>query len=148
MDKAISKRIYGLSVAFCAGALIAAAPAPTEASEDQTPDPILGVWQNPAGTIEVKTEMCGRNLCGIVVEASPSAVADARRSGTAPLIGVHLLQNFVRVDSTAWSGTAFVPDMDVHVAAHISLSDPNHLKISGCELGGLVCKSQTWTRIG
>ncbi|MWV29242.1 DUF2147 domain-containing protein [Aurantiacibacter rhizosphaerae] len=143
----MQKQIRAVALTMLAGAAIAAAPAPAKAEESKASDPILGVWQNPAGTIEVKTQYCGRNLCGVVTEASPAAQADARRAGTDPLVGVHLLQNFVRVDTNAWSGTAFVPDMNVHVAAHISMIDADHLKISGCELGGLICKSQDWTKV-
>ncbi|WP_170234965.1 DUF2147 domain-containing protein [Croceicoccus sediminis] len=124
-----------------------AAPATARGQQAEGSNPILGVWQNPDGTVEVRTEYCGRNLCGVVVTASPKAQEDARRAGVANLVGTDLLQSFVRVDSTAWSGTAFVPDMNIHVAAHISLIDADHLKISGCEFGGLVCKSQTWSKV-
>lgn len=127
--------------------LAIAAAASGYAQSPGASDPMLGTWTNPSNSIEVRTEYCGRNLCGVVTKASPTAVADARKAGVTDLIGQHLLQNFTRVDTHAWSGTAFVPDMNLHVSAHLVLVSDTQMKISGCELGGLICKSQQWTRV-
>ena len=143
----MSRRVWLVSLALCAGAVVGTSHATARADQADASNPVLGVWQNPAGTVEVRTEYCGTNLCGVVVKASPAAQDSARRAGVDNLVGTHLLQSFVRVDSTAWSGTAFVPDKNMHVSAHLSLIDAGHLKVSGCELGGLVCKSQSWTRV-
>ena len=146
MRASILRQFRVLALAFWASAFVAHASTPAMAQASGDDNPVLGIWQNPDGTVSVRTEYCGKNLCGVVVSASAKAQADARRAGVDNLVGEHLLQNFVRVDTTAWSGTAFVPDMNTHVAAHLTLIDPDHLKISGCELGGLVCKSQVWTK--
>lgn len=140
----MNERNPGLLLLVAAG-LVAGGPAWAQPAAGN--DSILGVWRNPAGTVGVRTEYCGSNLCGVIVRAAPAAVADAQKAGVSPLVGVHLLQSFVKVDTGAWSGTAFVPDMNIHVSAHVSLTDTNRMKISGCEFGGLVCKSQEWTRV-
>jgi uncharacterized protein (DUF2147 family) len=40
----------------------------------------------------------------------------------------------------------FVPDMKRKFYSRIEQQGPDKLKISGCILGGLLCKSQYWTR--
>lgn len=56
--------------------------------------PPIGLWQNPDGTIRVRTTPCGDALCGRIAAATPAA-----------------------------------------------------LRISGCLIGGMLCKSQIWTRV-
>ena len=106
----------------------------------------IGLWRNPKQTIEVRTGMCGAELCGTVVAASSTARADARDAGVTHLIGTALLRNYRQTGPDSWSGRVFVPDMGRVFASRIAVLPPNRLRISGCILGGLVCKSQVWTR--
>ena len=45
-----------------------------------------------------------------------------------------------------WTGTLFIPDDNVHVAAKLQLVSEQQLKLTGCALAGLLCRSQIWTR--
>lgn len=107
----------------------------------------LGLWQNPAKTIVVRTSMCGTELCGTIVSASAEAKADAQAAGVANLIGVSLLQSYRETGPGAWQGRVYVPDLGHVFFSRIAEIAPNQLRISGCILGGLLCKSQTWTRL-
>ena len=107
-----------------------------------------GFWMNPRGTVAVRTGACGAHLCGGIVWASAEARADARDSGVDPLVGVQLLEDYRPLGSGAWAGTVFVPDMGRRFASRIEQSEPDHMVVKGCVLGGLLCKSQTWRRIG
>ncbi|WP_231635489.1 DUF2147 domain-containing protein [Novosphingobium sp. ST904] len=62
------------------------------------------------------------------------------------LVGTQLLRDYHPEGSGAWQGEVYVPDMGESFFSRIHQSDPAHLKISGCILHGLLCKSQTWTR--
>ena len=46
-----------------------------------------------------------------------------------------------------WQGKVFVPDRNASYYSTIKQINANQLKISGCILGGLLCKSQVWSRI-
>ena len=108
---------------------------------------VEGVWSNPKGSVEVRTGTCGDKLCGVVVYASQQAQADARKAGAQPLIGTTLLRDY-KADGTAhWSGQVFVPDRKASYYSTIQLVDAQTLKVSGCILGGLICKSQLWHRV-
>jgi uncharacterized protein (DUF2147 family) len=41
----------------------------------------------------------------------------------------------------------FVPDMGRRFASQIDQLSPGRMRVRGCILGGLLCKSQNWTRI-
>lgn len=106
----------------------------------------IGVWQNPKGTIRVRTRPCGEMLCGNIVWASPTAMADARDAGVTSLIGTELLSNYRHTGRGRWTGQVYVPDQGRRFYSTIEQKSPNDLRISGCILGGLLCKRQDWTR--
>ncbi|MBO0750388.1 MAG: DUF2147 domain-containing protein [Porphyrobacter sp.] len=117
------------------------------AAETPAKPSALGVWINPAQTVKVETSSCGASLCGAVVWATPDARAAAKKAGTDPLIGVQLLRKYRRTASGGWQGEVFVPDMKRVFFSRIEQSGRDKLKISGCILRGLICRSQTWTRV-
>lgn len=126
--------------ALTAAAAIAAPDAPP------SPSP-AGLWQNPHASVVVRTGPCGGRLCGWVIWANGSARADAREGGTGQLIGAELLQDFTQRRRGDWIGTVFVPDMGRHFYSEVRQISPNTLKVSGCILHGLICKSQIWNRV-
>ena len=106
-----------------------------------------GLWLNPHSSVAVRAGPCGANLCGWIIWANQEAQADARDGGIAKLVGIELLQDYHSDGGSTWAGTVFVPDMGRHFASKIALVGPDRLKVQGCILGGLICKSQVWTRI-
>jgi uncharacterized protein (DUF2147 family) len=107
---------------------------------------IEGIWINPRGTVAVRTAQCGARLCGHIVWASPEAAADARDGGVQRLVGTELLQDYRAIGPGRWSGRVFVPDMGRSFSSTLQQLGPDSLKIQGCVIGGLLCKSQTWHR--
>lgn len=106
----------------------------------------IGTWINPHGSVKVQTGQCGDKLCGWVVWASPQATADAAAGGVRQIVGTVLLRDYTSTRPGNWEGRVFVPDMGHTYYSTISQLDANSLKISGCVLGGLICKSQVWHR--
>ncbi len=113
-----------------------------------TEDPLLAktTWINPHGTVKVETAPCNGKLCGWVVWATPEAMQDARDSGVHTLIGTELLQDYRQVAAGRWQGRVYVPDMGRTFDSTITRPEPDRIKISGCVLGGMFCKSQVWRR--
>ena len=142
--------LLSLAIAlFGAAAMSGQAPAQARAATAAatSSDPVFGTWTNPRRTIAVKTAPCGTALCGAIVAASAEAQNDAREAGVEHLVGTELLRAYRKTGSNSWSGTVFVPDMARSFASHIVQRSPDMLRISGCILGGLICKSQDWTRL-
>lgn len=107
---------------------------------------IVGTWLNPRHSIVVHTDENANTLSGKIVWASDEARADARDSGVSSLIGLELLEDYHPDGRGRWRGTVYVPDMGQRFTSFISQPRPDQLKISGCILGGLICKSQLWRR--
>jgi len=131
----------GLAMAML-GAVQATAQAPVAAAAAG----VVGTWVNPRGTVKVQTGACGDKLCGWVVWANAEAQQDAKDSGVARLIGTELLQDYHPTGHGKWQGRVYVPDMGQTFYSKIEQQGPNALKISGCILGGWICKSQVWQR--
>jgi len=106
-----------------------------------------GTWINHKGTIEVRAAPCETSMCGWIVKATPNAVEVARRRGTPTLVGLQVLRDYrLKADGT-WKGTVFIPAKQKSFSSTRKLLDPDTLKISGCLISGLVCRSQTWRRV-
>lgn len=101
-------------------------------------------WIRPYSNVKMETSECGGKLCGWVVWATPDAEQDAREGGVQKLVGTELLQDYRQTASNRWQGRVFVPDMGRTFYSTITQIDPDALKISGCIMGGLLCKSQVW----
>lgn len=129
--------LFALTVAICL---------PFASASAQAPNPALGTWINPHGTVAVEIAPCAGMLCGRVVWASNEAIEDARDSGVPKLIGTELLENYHPTDDGTWSGHVYVPDMGGHYASTITVLSPDRLEIKGCMLGHILCKSQVWQR--
>ena len=117
------------------------------ASAGPANDGLTGVWRNPRGSVHVDIRPCAAAMCGVVVWASDKAKEDARRGGTEHLVGTSLLRDFIGRRDGSWRGKVFVPDLAKTVSGTIELTGPDTFKARSCALG-VVCRSQTWTRIG
>ena len=108
---------------------------------------IDGRWINPAQSVIIRIAPCGEVRCGTVEWASAQAQADAKKNAPA-LVGIQLLTNLAPRTATIWKGKLFVPDRNIRASAKIAIQAPDRIKVSGCTLGGILCDSQFWTRIG
>ena len=109
--------------------------------------PIEGNWINPSRSVTVRIAPCGQSLCGRVVAASAKARGDAAAAGTGRLIGTPLMSDLEPIGEGAWRADIFVPDRNVHAQGELHLTGPRTLDVQGCAMGGLICKTQTWTKV-
>lgn len=109
---------------------------------------VEGVWKNARNTIHLRLAPCGDALCATVVWATDKARADARKGSGKELIGSQLLTDLRPTGAGTWRGKAYVPDLDRHATATVLRTKPDELRVSGCVLGGLICRARHWGRIG
>lgn len=114
-------------------------------AQSPAPDNLEGLWRNPIGSAVIRVAPCGRVLCGTVVWASERGKREAATS-TSHIVGTTVLTGVKPVSDNRWSGELFIPDDNVHVAARLQLLGRNRLKLTGCAVLGLFCRSQIWTR--
>ena len=105
-----------------------------------------GRWTNPSGSVTIAIDSCASALCGTVVAASDKAKADAARGGTKTLVGTQLLSGFTAAGPSKWRGRLFVPDLNKRPRATIQMLGASQLKVTGCAVGRVACRSQVWTR--
>lgn len=132
----------GITLPMAALAMLAAM---ASAVASGPPEAIRGHWMNPSRSVIVQLAPCGNAMCGTVTWASEKAQQDARR-GVDKLIGAQLLTGFRRGSNGSWRGKVFVPDLNIRVTGKIQPISERQLKVSGCALGGSLCRSQIWLR--
>ncbi len=97
-----------------------------------------GVWLRDTGASKVRIAPCGGEaLCGAIIW-----LKDA--SGAAK-IGQQVFFDMKPHGDNIWTGSAFNPDDGKTYSGRMTLSG-DRLTTAGCVLGGLICKSASWTR--
>jgi uncharacterized protein (DUF2147 family) len=114
------------------------------AAQAQPRAPIEGNWKNPIGSAIITVAPCGEMLCGKVAWASARGQREASTS-TPNVVGTTVLTGFKQTGNR-WTGRLFIPDDNVHVSAKLQLLGERQLKLTGCAVAGLFCRSQIWTR--
>lgn len=139
MHRRIVSAAAAAAAFFMTGQAAGAPPAPADA---------FGVWRNPKDNVRVEIRPCGEAACGTVVWASPKAQAKAREAGTRNLVGAQVLKD-LELDPRrgVWRGKVFVPELNRNFTGIAEPVDANRLRAKGCVIGGLLCKSQVWTKI-
>lgn len=133
-----------LALAF-AGAPASAAPVPE------------GVWTMPKGKATVRIAACGETLCATLValrkpnDKQGRPKTDKRNPDPAkrdrPVVGLSLLSGMVP-DGEGWAGRFYNPDDGETYAGTLAPAPDGTLRLKGCVLGGLICKTQVLTRAG
>ncbi len=110
-------------------------------------DPVEGLWKTKAddngnfGQVEIAP--CGDKLCGVLVKAYDSTGAETESEN----IGKQIVWDMVaNGDGTYSNGKVWAPDRDKTYNAKMSLSG-DMLAVSGCVLGGMICRASDWTRM-
>ena len=106
--------------------------------------PIEGLWKNPIGSAIIAVAPCGGAFCGKVVWASERGQREVAQN-TPRVVGTTVLTD-VKPRGKGWAGKLFIPDDNIHVSAKLQLLSATQLKLTGCGLAGLICRSQIWTR--
>jgi len=117
-----------------------------------------GTWLTQDGKAKIGIVNCGGALCGKIValtEPNDPATgkpktdvnnADAAKR-TRPMLGIPIVID-MKPGGTAdkWSGQVYNAEDGKTYSGSITLVNATTLNLQGCALGGLICKTQTWTR--
>ena len=61
-------------------------------------------------------------------------------------MGLQVLIRMKPSGTNKWSGQIYSPEEGKTVSGHLTLKDANTLSVEGCLLGGVLCRTETWTR--
>lgn len=123
------------------------APARAEAPGGASLD---GTWLTESHETQVRFAPCGTSQCGTIVwmkqphadTANPDA---AKRSRS--LVGTVFVYDLKPDGAKHWSGQLYNFENGKTYSGTLEMKEAGVLKLSGCVLGGLICRSQTWTRL-
>lgn len=107
-------------------------------------DPIEGVWQTEAddGAFAMVTiRPCGVAFCGTIDRTFNSAGEYQSEN-----LGRQIVIDMVASGGGAYEGNVWRPSNDKIYIGKMDVSG-NSARLRGCVAGGLICSSQTWTRI-
>ena len=118
---------------------------------------LAGTWLTEEGKATVRIADCGGALCGTIVAlkaprdpqtGSPKIDknnADATKRSR-PIIGVQILIGLKPDGADKWSGQVYNPEDGKTYGASVTLPNASTLKVQGCLVGGILCKTHTWLR--
>ncbi|MEM6943506.1 MAG: DUF2147 domain-containing protein [Pseudomonadota bacterium] len=132
-----------LRAAFLATLLVGTFPAVSAFAQDGA----IGTWKtaekDDGRFLHVTIAPCAAGsatLCGKISEAFGGADASN--------VGKPILWDMAPDGEAEWSGgEVWAPDDDKTYSGKMELKSPDLLELSGCVLGGLICRGQDWTRI-
>jgi uncharacterized protein (DUF2147 family) len=120
----------------------------------------LGLWSTEGAQAQVRITQCGEEiLCGALAWLKEPTDPKTGRAKTdthnadaslrnRPLIGMNILLEMKPTGTPAqWEGRVYNAEDGKIYSAYLTVTGPSSLKLEGCILGGLICKSQTWSRV-
>lgn len=107
-------------------------------------DPVAGVWKtevDDGAYAHVTIAPCGGKICGTI-----SRTFDAEGEYKSKNLGKQIIRGMEPQGGGKYAGQVWRPSNGKLYKGKLQLSG-NSLKMSGCVAGGLLCSSQTWSRI-
>jgi uncharacterized protein (DUF2147 family) len=109
-----------------------------------------GEWMVANGHAKIKIENCGKGLWGVVSWEQRPGGRDIKNPDPAkrdrPTLGMPILLDMQPSEPNEWAGHVYNAENGKTYEAHISLTNPDSLRIEGCVLGFL-CGGESWTRV-
>jgi uncharacterized protein (DUF2147 family) len=136
----------GVRVGVAALALAVALPGAAFAA----PEDAIGTWRDgeTGGLLQVYS--CGNGICIKVVKPGKGRERDDNNPNPSlkgrSMAGVVLMSGAAKAGGEKWKGRLYNSEDGDTYTGYVTVVSKNELKLEGCVLGGLVCKSRHWTR--
>jgi uncharacterized protein (DUF2147 family) len=99
----------------------------------------LGNWARGDGKTHIRVEPCGAEFCGVNTWV--------KHGDSGEKVGDTLVANLKPTGAERWSGSAFDRRRDRHYTMRVHVAG-RRMTTDGCILGGMMCQSMSWTRLG
>lgn len=107
-------------------------------------EPALGLWKtevDDGAYAHVQISPCGANVCGTIAQTFNSG-----GEYTSPNKGKQIVRAMAPTGNGAYEGKVWRPSNDKVYIGKMQVNGSS-LKLKGCVAGGLLCSSQTWTKL-
>lgn len=103
----------------------------------------IGIWitekSETGASMAVEIFDCEGRLCGKAVDVFNAPNRDS--------VGIEIIRGMKKKSETLYKrGKIYAPDTKKWHTSKMILQSDDKLKVSGCVLGGVICRSQVWTR--
>lgn len=109
-----------------------------------------GTWLSQSGATKVRIAPCGSSYCGTITWVKGPETKDVKNPDAAkrdrPLVGIQLIYGMIP-DGDAYQGKLYDYTSGKTYSGKLKTDGGSQLKLSGCVLGGLICRSETWSRV-
>lgn len=113
----------------------------------QTLDP-SGIYLSESGETRVRIAKCGQAYCGTIISVQGDAKdvnnPEASLRGRS-LVGVQMISN-IHPSGNGFTGQLYNYKDGKTYTGKLSFAGKS-MQLSGCVLGGLICRSQTWAKL-
>lgn len=114
----------------------------------QPADP-SGTYLSESGDTRVRIAKCGAAYCGTIIsvqgEAKDVNNPDPKLKGR-NLVGVQMISN-IQPSGDGFTGQLYNYKDGKTYSGKMSFAGGKAMQLSGCVLGGLICRSQTWAKV-
>jgi uncharacterized protein (DUF2147 family) len=157
VKKSVTMSIATLRMIAVTVGLSAAALMPPDMIEGAAAADAFGTWLTGDKEGQVRIVNCGGALCGnLVWLKAPNDPATGRpktdkhnadaSKQSRPLLGVPVVLAMKPSGPGQWSGEVYNAEDGKTYSGSFTLTGPDTADLKGCVLG-ILCKSQTWTRV-
>jgi uncharacterized protein (DUF2147 family) len=117
----------------------------------------FGTWLTEDKKGKIKIVNCGGALCGNLIYIAEPIDPDTHQPKTdknnkdaskqdRPLLGIPIVLGMKPAEADKWEGQVYNAEDGGTYSGSFAMTGPNTAVLKGCVMGGLLCKSQTWTR--
>ncbi len=155
---------YGIAIAFSFSSsttVLADKPhgpsLPVKKEADHGAYNVLGVWEKSPGLPRYEIFECGTTRCGKIVylnhpidPETGKPIKDKNNPDASkrsqPLLGTRILLDMSEIGPNKYKGKIYDPVGGRVYSGTLTQLNVDSIKLSGCVLGGLICKSDTLIR--
>lgn len=121
-------------------------------------EPLSGTWLTADGSTQVRFAPCGERGCGQITwlrEPNDPETGRAWRDKfnpddtlkRRPLIGLAMVSGLKETAAGRWEGELYNPLDGKTYSGSFRTISADKIELKGCALAGLICQSETWTRV-
>lgn len=114
------------------------------------PGDVVGIWSDPVKQAKSEIFACDGGICVKVVTPSKGSEKDEfnpnpKLKGRA-MAGAVIMTGAKPDGANKWTGKLYNPEDGKEYTGSIELVSKDEVKLQGCVLGGLICKTRMWQR--
>jgi uncharacterized protein (DUF2147 family) len=117
----------------------------------------LGTWLTGDKKAKVHIVNCGDAICGSLSWLAEPIDPETKQPKTdnknadagkkdRPLLGIPIVLSMKPAGGGKWRGQVYNAEDGGTYTGSLTLTGANSAELKGCVMGGIICKSQTWTR--